>query len=423
MSGREAPRILIVGAGVAGLSCGLHATRLGADVLVIDRASQVGGRVATSSRDGALVDRGFQILLTAYPEVRRLLDLDRLRLARFPAGAWIHDGRAFRRIAHPLRHPLIAASSWVSGTVAARDAIAMGRRALRAMVRRPASPEVVGRSVAETVAPGLSPRFVDGFLRSFFGGVFLDRSLGTDVGQFEFCLAMFASGHAAVPTGGMAEIPRMLAADLPPGSLRLGTTVTGIEDRSVIFEDGTTDAADAVVVAVESGESERLLGLEADRPRPWRSTAMLVFDLPAEEAATSWLLLDGTGEGPINHASFISRVSANYAARGRAVLYANVVEDAMIALDDAALESASRRQLSGWFPDANVAGWRRLDLVRVPHALPRQHPRDLLGDRTVAVRPGIFRCGDHVGDASLNGAMRSGRLAAEAAVASIRARS
>jgi len=419
----DAPRIVIVGAGVAGLACGLHATRLGARVLLIDRASQVGGRVATEWRDGFLIDRGFQILLTAYPEARRLLDFDRLRLARFPAGAMVHDGRSFRRIAHPLRHPLVALRSWTTGLVAVRDAVAMGRRALRARLRRPAAPELVGRSVADGLAPRLSPVFVEQFLRSFFGGVFLDRSLGTDLGQFEFCLAMFAAGEATVPRGGMAEIPRMLAADLPPGALRLGIGVSRIEGRSVILADGTSETGDAVVVATESGESERLLGLETERPRPWRSTAMLVFDLPAEEAATSWLLLDGTGEGPINHASFISRVSANYAARGRAVLYANIVDDATLALDDASLESAARRQLATWFPDADVAAWRRIELLRIRHALPRQHPEDLIASREVAVRSGILRCGDHVGDASLNGAMRSGRLAAEAAVASARARS
>lgn len=418
MSRSKPVRIVIVGAGVSGLACGLHATRLGARVLLIDRASQVGGRVATASRDGFLIDRGFQILLTAYPEVRRLIDLERLRLARFPAGAMVHDGASFRRIANPLRHPLTAAKSWMSGMVSTRDAVVMGRRALRARFGRPSSPEVLGRSVADGLAPSLSPAFVEGFLRSFFGGVFLDRSLGTDLGQFEFCLAMFASGAAAVPRGGMAEIPRLLAADLPPGVLRLGAEVVRIEGRTAFLADGTSESGDAIVVATESGESERLLGVDSAVARPWRSTAMLVLDLPAEEATTPWLLLDGTGEGPINHASFISRVCSNYAPRGRAALYANVVDEAMLELDDDELETLSRRQLATWFPDADTAGWRRVELVRIRHALPRQHPEDLDAARGVVVGPGLLRCGDHVGDASLNGAMRSGRLAAEAAVAS-----
>lgn len=418
MKRTPAPRIVIVGAGVSGLACGLHAVRLGARVLLIDRARQVGGRVATASRDGFLIDRGFQILLTAYPELTRLIDLDRLHLARFPSGAMVHDGRGFRRVAHPLRHPIAAIGSWTSGLVSTRDALAMGRRALRAKLRRPSAPIVLGRSVADGLVPDLSPPFVEGFLRSFFGGVFLDRSLDTDLGQFEFCLAMFAAGAAAVPRGGMAEIPRVLAADLPPGSLRLGTAVDRIGDGTVHLSDGTTESADAIVVAVESGESERLLERPAASPRPWRSTAMLAFDLPESDAITPWLMLDGTGRGPVNHASFISQVSPNYAIRGRGLLYANIVDEAMLRSSDEDLERAARRQLQGWFPAADLAAWRRIDLVRISHALPRQHPEDLAGPRDVAVRPGVYRCGDHVGDASLNGAMRSGRLAAEAAVAS-----
>jgi len=419
MRRRATPRIVIVGAGMAGLSCGRHASRLGVDVLLIDRSSRVGGRVATDPREGFLLDRGFQILLTAYPEVRRLVDLPRLRLRRFPAGAMVHDGRSFRRIAHPLRHPFAIPSSLASGLLAPRDVLAMGRRAVRAAIRRPRAPEVVGRSVAATLASRLSPRFVEGFLRSFFGGVFLDRSLGTDLGQLEFCLAMFAAGHAAVPTGGMAEIPRQLAAGLPPGSLRLGTGVIALEPEGVRLSDGTVEPAEAIVVAAESGESERLLGLETTSPRPWRGTAMLAFDLPEAEAGPSWLLLDGTGRGPVNHASFVSRIAPRHAPPGRALLLANVVDDETLRLDDESLEAAVREQISLWHPDADVAAWRLLETLRIRHALPRQHPEDLAGSRSVEVRPGVYRCGDHIGDASLNGAMRSGRLAAEAAVAAL----
>lgn len=415
----SAVRIAIVGAGISGLSCALRVQELGGSPVLIDANSRVGGRVATEPSHGFLIDRGFAILLVAYPEARRLLDYERLRLRRFEPGALVWDGRAFRLVPHPLRRPLAAVRAVLSGVVGVRDAAAVLPLAIRAVLRRPAFPRVAGRSVADTIARGMRPTFVESFLRSFFGGVFLDRSLGTDLGQLEFCLSMFAAGAAAVPSGGMAEIPRQMAADLPPGSFRLGSRAVAVDGQGVTLADGGREPADAVVVATEMDECGRLLG-ETTSARPWQSTAMLAFDLPAEEAGRGILLLDGTGEGPINHACFISSVAPNYAPSGRAILYANVVDPEALALGDPDLAARARAQLARWFPTSRVSDWSLRRVVRIARALPRQHPEDLASPRPTQVAPRLFRCGDHLADGSLNGAMRSGRLAADAAVAAAR---
>ncbi len=427
MTAPAAPKVVVIGAGLSGLCCALRLQELGCKAVIVDPRHRVGGRVSTESSDGYLIDRGFQILLTAYPEARRRLDFDRLRLRRFPSAAKIFDGQRFRQIADPVRHPLVAVGSLFDGTVGLREVGALVPRVISALLRRPDSPTVTGRSVRDAVAPSMRPSFVDGFLRSFFGGVFLDRSLGTDVGQFEFCLRMFAAGAAAIPAGGMAEIPRQLAADLDPGSLRLGRRAESIAAGSVALSDGSTEQADAVVIATEQGESERLAATakegreDSDSERPWCSTALLAFELPAAQAGDGTLLLDGTGAGPVNHACFISAVAPTYAPTGRAIFYANVVDESALAMSDEALEDAARRQLRSWFGGASpasggdpLADWRVRRLVRVPKALPRQHPIDLAAERPLRVEPGIHRCGDHLLDGSINGAMRGGRLAAEA---------
>jgi hypothetical protein len=65
----------------------------------------VGGRIKTDLHAGYLLDRGFQVLQTAYPEARRVLDFSRLNLHCFAPGAMIRIGGRFSTVADPLRCP------------------------------------------------------------------------------------------------------------------------------------------------------------------------------------------------------------------------------------------------------------------------------------------------------------------------------
>ena len=72
---------------------------------LLEADQRIGGRVKTDRRDGFILNHGFQVLQTAYPEARRLLDYDRLALRPFAAGAIIRINGNFHRIADPWRHP------------------------------------------------------------------------------------------------------------------------------------------------------------------------------------------------------------------------------------------------------------------------------------------------------------------------------
>ncbi len=80
--------IVIVGAGLAGLTCAKELVTAGEQVLVLEATEQVGGRVRTDMHeDGYRLDRGFQVLFTAYPTIQRHIDLDELNVQRFEPGA------------------------------------------------------------------------------------------------------------------------------------------------------------------------------------------------------------------------------------------------------------------------------------------------------------------------------------------------
>ncbi|MCW5962887.1 MAG: FAD-dependent oxidoreductase, partial [Bryobacterales bacterium] len=102
---------LIVGAGLSGLACARQLHQAGHDVLLLDAADKVGGRVRTDVMDGFLLDRGFQVLLSAYPEARRVLDYESLHLQRFFSGAYVTTEGGRHLVADPWRHPLAPAGT------------------------------------------------------------------------------------------------------------------------------------------------------------------------------------------------------------------------------------------------------------------------------------------------------------------------
>ena len=218
--------VVVVGAGLAGLACATTLHRAGRAVRVVEASDGVGGRVRTDRVDGFRLDRGFQVLLTAYPEAHRQLDLEALDLRRFDPGALVHLGAEHSVIADPFRAPsrLIDADPQPGGDAhrqaadRARCDVAYGRST------RPASSAATTIPTIEVLREaGFSDRTIDRFFSPLFGGIQLDPTLTTSRRMFDVIFRMLADGDSAVPAAGMQAIPDQLAARLPDGSIELGT--------------------------------------------------------------------------------------------------------------------------------------------------------------------------------------------------------
>jgi phytoene dehydrogenase-like protein len=409
--------VLVVGAGLAGLACARRLETAGLAATLIEASDDVGGRVRTDVMDGFRLDRGFQVLLTAYEEAGRVLDFEALELQTFNPGALVRFGDAFHRVSDPLRRPgdLMATLRAPVGSLS--DKLRIGR--LRARLERLSVADIFERPAQPTnealIAEGFSQQMIDRFLRPFLGGIFLERELETSSRMFEFVLRMFAQGDAALPVAGMGAIPKQLARSLTRSTVRLRTPVASIEDDTVVLADGERVTARAIVVATDGPNAARLV----PELSPPRSRAVICLYYAAEESPLGepLLVLNGEGAAPINNLCVPSIVAPSYAPEGRDLVSVTVVGGVP---DTTELERAVRVQLQSWFGH-DVARWRHLRTYQIAHALPALRPSDV-GEGREDPRMGrcLYVCGDYREHASIEGSLISGRRAAEAVLEDLR---
>ena len=406
----DAQETIIIGAGLAGLACAVRLSERGHRVKVLEASDRVGGRVRTDIVDGFTLDHGFQVLLTAYPACRELLDYEALRLRVFDPGALVRSGGKFAMLADPWRRPSQAIATAMSRVGTFGDKLRIGR--LRSSCSRGSIEELYERDAETTLERlrriGFTPQMIDSFFRPFLGGVMLDESLATSSRMLEFVFRMFAGGDVAIPADGMAAIPRQLAERLPHGSIQLQSSVISLDYPHVTLSDGSRMTTSNIVVATESSAAARLLG-NPSIDTPWHGAMTIYYAADRAPDASKMLMLRGDETGVVQTVVIQSNVAPEYAPAGRALISVSIADagknDPLEANDDAA-----RKQLRGWFGSA-VDSWQRLRAYRVPFGLPALELDPVMtpiDGPSIGAPEGIYVCGDHRETASIQGAMHSG---------------
>ena len=378
---------------------------------MIEAADRVGGRMATDEVDGFLLDRGFQVFLPSYPEARRLLDYSALHLREFEPGALVYRAGTFDRLTDPWRCPRYLLPSILSRAATLSDKLRIA--GLRRRVSKGTISDIYSRSERHTVdylrEAGFSPTILDRFFRPFLRGIFLEQDLTTSSRMFEFVFRMFSCGLASLPADGMQAIPQQVASALPPDTIRLNQRVTSVAAPTVTLESGETLTARNIVVATDNPSAASLVDAPERQPCGVTCLYFATDKAPVEDPV---LILNGEDRGPINNLCFPSSVAPSYAPQGRALVSATVLG---VEHDDTLCQRV-HGQLAEWF-GGDVDRYEHLRTYSIPFALPRQVTLDPVA-KEPRVGPGLYRCGDDMDTASINGALASGRRAAEAILAS-----
>jgi phytoene dehydrogenase-like protein len=422
---------LIIGAGVAGLTCARELARAGADVTVLEASDGVGGRVRSDHAGGYTFDRGFQVLFTAYPAVQRQLDLRALDLRRFDPGALICVGGRREVLTDPLRDSDrgAALAAVLSPALPLADKF---RTLLLAL-------ELRGKTVDEVLAGedeatlvylerrGFSRRAVELFFRPFFAGIFLERELATSAKCFRFNYKMLSDGETVVPARGMGAISEQLAAPLVErGRVRLSSPAVALlwdggRAAGAVLPSGEELRADAVVVATSAPEVARLSGLPMPEASNGVTTVYFGGDAPVFRGKK--IALNPAPGAFVNNAQMLSNVAPEYAPAGRHLLSASVL--GVSDLSDAELARAALRDLHAMFAGdraalAALAQYQLLRVYRIPYGQFAQPPgiHPTLPDNRTG-RPGLYLASEITEASSLNAAMISGEKCAAAVLADL----
>ncbi len=405
--------VIIIGAGLSGLSAAIYLHRQGRKVLILEASDRAGGRVKTDLYEGFLLDRGFQVLLTAYPEAIELLNYKDLQLKKMLPGATVlYDGGTFE-IADPFRRPKALFNTLFAPVGTLRDKIntlwlknKLQKMTIDAIFAQPEQ-----STFQQLLDYGFSQKMIKRFYTPFLSGIYLENHLTTSNRMFDFVMKMFSDGDVAIPAFGMEEIPKQLVSLLPKSSILYHKKVSVIEGNTLTLEDGTIFEANQILIATNANElTKQFLPNIKTTAQKVTNVYFEAKKAPSKKAIV--ILNASSNKKWVNNLTVISNVSKAYAPIGKVLI--SVSYNGLAAVEDFELAENIKKELEQWYGN-QVQDWKMIKTYRIDYALPIQDSvKNDIPISEIKISDTLFICGDHLLNGSINAAFKTGRLAAEA---------
>lgn len=404
-------KIYIIGAGLSGLIAALELEKAGFSPIILESSDRIGGRMKTDEIDGFLLDHGFQVLNTAYPEAKKYLDFQALNLKTFDPGAVIFDGKDSYIITDPMRNPLKIVGMAFSKVGTFLDKVKMFT--LTQELKKKSNEDIFNEPSVPTHQYlqdyGFSDQIINNFFKPFFRGIFLEMHLNTSSRMFEFVFRMFALGNAAVPEKGMGEIPEMIRRQLSKTQIYFNSPVGKVEGMTIQLENGETLEANRIIIAVQPDSMmKQLQGQFA----PALQVTNLYFSLQKSFLVRPMIGLM-PGDHLVNNFVFMDDVSKAYSSNGRSLLSVSVLKSDLGENELSESVQAELEAISG----IKAEYFKFVKAYHIPYALPNlDDPKYSIPMTECKITDHVYLAGDYLLNGSINAAMTSGRTAAEAVV-------
>ena len=400
--------IVIVGGGIAGLQAANILQSKGLDFILIEKSMSLGGRVQSEEFQGYILDHGFQVLQTAYPEVQQSLHLSKWDLSYFQSGAYVLNEGKFKPFLNPLKSPLLFLKNIDSAGATIFDFLKLAWIWLKtqgSISPINSDPETTSELISRY---RFSEKFQCNFLRPFFAGIFLDDQLSPPASLFFYYMKQFLEGKAALPKNGIGDIALDLASRIPKEKIMIGVWVTEIKGKTLQLSNDETVHFDQLILATDPKQACELLKIDFP-PQAHFGSKTFYFSMDKKlETALPLIHLMPLNSSPLLHFSCLSQVNPALAPEGKHLISATSLQ--MDLADKEVAEELAR------VLDLSPNDFIFLKSFSIPHSLYKLGCFAEVCQKAEAKN--IMLAGDYTLFPSLQAALSSGRKAAEKIVAS-----